>query len=82
MTASAGIVWLDIEAAKTNFTPVSTARFHFLDGFDASNVATDHNSSKVAEPVGPESLDRKWVDHWVSIPILNLFVQRLTQIGQ
>ena len=80
MTAAARIVWLDVETPKTHFTPVSAVRLHFLDRFDASDVATNHDSGKVAEPVGAKDLDRERVDHWVSVSAFNFLVQCLAQI--
>lgn len=82
MTAAAGVVGADVEAAEAELGPVGAGAVHGLHLLDALDVAQQHDGAKIGEPVGVELGERDGVDHGVGVALLDLLVQLVGQVEE
>lgn len=78
MTASAWVVWLDIEAPQAFLGPVHA----LLDIPSVLDVTKKHDGTEVLKPVATELVGRHSLDHGVSISTLDLAVELVAEIGE
>lgn len=75
MTAAARVVRLDIKGAKTQLVPVGTTLLHIINSLDATDITQDHDGAKITKPVRSKGLQWQGVYHWISVAILDFFVE-------
>ncbi len=76
VTASPGVVGLDVETAQARRGPVLDNVLGSLD------VAQEHHGAEVLEPVRGKLVVRHGVDHGIGVTSLDFFVELRTQISQ
>lgn len=78
VTAAAGVVGLDVEAAETFLAPVATLD-NLVGVFDA---AEKHDGAKVLEPVVGKLLKRHGINHRVGVTTLDFLAELIAEVEQ